>query len=366
MSLKLGIIRTSSIGDVVLASACLDYLEQVAPHAQVVWVGRGQSLELLKRSWPKIIAADLPSRASSAQKKIVKETLVQCDAIIDLQTSLASRLLVFSSAKAGVPIIRAKKAKIFRLKLVFKALARGRFMRWPQEALGADKLQYRMMLEALDLALRPWQLSNLSALDNARPHLPNLSAGRAEFAWERELSFGRWLAVAPGASHEPKRAPTEVFQDVLAALAKQNQSKDRLLGLLLLGGPEDRAVATELIDSIRWEGPILNLAGKLTLDQTMLALGRVSALLSNDSGLSHIAEAVGISVAVLFGPTIESFGFAPWRSTSQAFSSYIGCRPCSRHGKKKCRFGDNLCFQAIDTKAVAEHLTRLIGGGSSR
>jgi len=104
----------------------------------------------------------------------------------------------------------------------------------------------------------------------------------------------------------------------------------------------------------------MNMAGKLELWETALALKQCTVLFSNDSSLGHMAEAVGTPTAVLFGPTIESFGFAPRMPQSRAFSANLGCRPCSKHGKVKCRYGDKLCFAMIGHSRIASFLAATI------
>ena len=69
-----------------------------------------------------------------------------------------------------------------------------------------------------------------------------------------------------------------------------------------------------------------------------------------------MAEAVGVDAAVLFGPTIEAFGFGARRETSKVFSVPLGCRPCSKHGKKPCRFEDKQCFYEIDRREVTDFI----------
>jgi hypothetical protein len=64
---------------------------------------------------------------------------------------------------------------------------------------------------------------------------------------------------------------------------------------------------------------------------------------------------------VLFGPTVEAFGFAPRMRESRAFSLLLGCRPCSKHGKVACRYGDRLCFVGLPEAEVAAHLAQRMG-----
>jgi len=74
----------------------------------------------------------------------------------------------------------------------------------------------------------------------------------------------------------------------------------------------------------------------------------------------HMAEAVHVDVAVLFGPTVEGFGYAPFRSGSRAFSAKVGCRPCSKSDISNCRYGDKLCFEKIDNAAVISFIHQKI------
>ena len=69
--------------------------------------------------------------------------------------------------------------------------------------------------------------------------------------------------------------------------------------------------------------------------------------------LGHIAEALGTSSFVFFGPTVEEFGFIPWRDSSRCFSSNLACRPCSKHGKSECRYKDYQCYSNIDFVTIS-------------
>ena len=361
--MRIGIIRTSSIGDVVLGTACLDYLRQMDSEAEIIWVGRQPSLKLIQQCWPNITATDLPARSSPQQYRDVVAKLKSCDAVVDLQTSLRSRIMMASLRRSKVPVFSADKAQWFRVKLVMMGRLRSRLGKLSSASKVAPAFQYQMMLQALHRALVFLKKSDVEAFDKARPYLPSHNLRQIDQSWVREMSFGNWLAVSPGASHETKRAPTEVFSDILRTLALQGMESTAVPGLVFVGGAEDRVAAVTLMDQLPWASSVINLAGKLTLDQTMVALSKAKMLLSNDSGLAHIAEAVGTPVAVLFGPTTEAFGFSPQRAGSKAFSSDVGCRPCSKHGKKPCRYGDHMCFQSIDVRKIAKHINEQLSKG---
>ena len=362
----MGIIRTSSIGDAVLATACLDYLRRAAPEVEVIWVGRQPSLKLIQESWPSITVAEWSPRSRRSGTAEIYNKLLGCDVVVDLQTSFRTRMLTRRLSTAGKPVFAARKSGWFRLRMVLEGYFRGRFKKLPEMSRSVSTYQYRMMLFAVHEAMVSLKKSNDDALDLARPVLVAAPVAEGDVTWANDLSFGSWLAVAPGASHEPKRAPTDVFLDILSALSRVLPAGTPLPGLLFLGGTEDRKAAVDLLDQMGWEGSVLNLAGKLSLDQTATAIAACQALLSNDSGLAHIAEAIGKPVAVLFGPTSEAFGFPPQRDGSRAFSSAVGCRPCSKHGKRHCRYGDQLCFRSIDTMETAGFLAGLFSQKGAR
>jgi ADP-heptose:LPS heptosyltransferase len=362
VSIKVGIIRTSSIGDVVLATACLDYLRSFIPEECILWVGRQPTLDLLQLAWPKVQTLELKSHPTSLDFDKVKKCLANCELVVDLQNNFLSRRLTSSLQDRSRTIITAKKMKLFRVGLVMEAFFRGRLQQLPTKRRTVQKFQYRMMLDAVEFGLRARGIINPTDKSSGRPRLDVAGEKVLENILWRDVDFGSWIAIAPGASHQTKRAPISIFIDTLTRMAQLLPDERVCPGLVYLGSNEDRQIANEMMDGFQWSGRSLNLAGKLTLDQTAVVLSKSKVLLSNDSGLAHIAEAVGVPVAVFFGPTVESFGFAPWRAQSRAHSSPIGCRPCSRHGRKPCRFKDQLCFQTIDTRAVARQLFGLVGG----
>ncbi len=232
------------------------------------------------------------------------------------------------------------------------------------------KPQFKQMRDALLHALQALKIipkTFIPPMEGLAPSLPT-EHFRGDATWVAQLAGTPWIAIAPGASYETKQAPLEIFSESLALLRQFLKSSEILtkLGLLFLGDERDLAICEKLSSAIQWQGPTLNLAGKLSLWENSVALRQTICLLSNDSALGHIAEAVETPILVLFGPTVEGFGFAPRKKESRAFSSLIGCRPCSKHGKAQCRFGDKLCFWQISREDIASHMKDLIYRVESR
>ncbi len=352
------VVRTSSIGDVILAGTCLE----IADHLKVklTWLGTQPSLGLLEKSYPHHRFIEVPKILTrSFYKQSTSLDHKKIDGVLDLQNNLRSFQISKHFQRQGVLTFRCDKNRLQRGLLVARTFIRNRLSPLRKEEHSKKPLlQYQMMANAFasmlkNLQIPPSEIEQALLMCRPRIRLPQLSPN-VSGAWLNSLCYGDWLAIAPGASHHSKRAPMQLWHEILYDLkTAAGLPPPPNFGLLVVGGENDKVFNSELLDSLAWKGPVLNLTGKLTLIETASAISKVRRLITNDSGLLHMAEAVDTPVLALFGPTSEEFGFAPWQKESRVFSSPIGCRPCSRHGSAPCRFADRLCFETINTKAVA-------------
>ena len=354
-ALTVAIIRSSSIGDVVLATACLDYLQKIDIAVKVMWIGRAPSLELIRHAYPAVTCFEIDH---IYQPEVFAE-LSTVNLMADLQCTLRSRLLCLSvKRRYGTASVRAGRISVNRWAMVVMARLRGRHWRLPGAYQNRADHQFRKMTLAVHdglQRLRGVKSSSTVELLAARPCLP------MDVEAQNPRGAGRWLAVGVGAAYETKRAPIEVVAKILSRC--QRPLAGTPIGLMLLGSDKDHSAAEQLVSVLNWPGPIQNLCGKLSLWQSALALhDNVKIILANDSALAHIAEAVGVPCAALFGPTVEAFGFVPWHNQSKAFSSALGCRPCSRHGKQTCRYGDRQCFVDLPTDLIGDHICEVLEG----
>lgn len=356
--LRVAIYRTSSLGDIILATACLDLLKHLGLDDQVVWVSRGPTLELISASYPKVELLDIGrlQDGEGMTQKQMAHSLEHVHAFIDLQGNLRAQWLGRALAKGGIKVYRAKKRNLLRQRFIWEAMVRSREKTLPVEVRSPGFYQYQLMVQTVAEALKEHLPEDrLDGMYGYRPKpsllLPPLET---EESWFKELKFGKWIAVAPGAAHPPKEAPIPVFLDILKQLKSFLGAEP--VGIVFLGDEKDRNRTLRLYDQLDWPFPVLNLAGRLSLLESATVLDCAAVALTNDSVLAHVAEALETPVGVLFGPTVEGFGFAPRMAESQAFSLDIGCRPCSKHGKKSCRFGDYRCFLGLDSQKVAQFL----------
>jgi len=102
---------------------------------------------------------------------------------------------------------------------------------------------------------------------------------------------------------------------------------------------------------------LINLAGKLTLNDLIYIISRLNLLVTNDSGPMHIAAAVKTPVVAIFGPENPVL-MGPYTTTDLYRIAYIDdikCRPCT---KKKCT--QPICLNLITTDEVIEKCFELL------
>jgi lipopolysaccharide heptosyltransferase II len=158
------------------------------------------------------------------------------------------------------------------------------------------------------------------------------------------------VALAPGAAHATKRWPLEHWEALLARTLENGAA------VVLVGGPGDADLGASL--AREHSGRVVNAAGVFGLQGTGALLKRTRVLLSGDTGVMHMATAVGTPVVGLFGPTVEAFGFFPYSRKASVLELPLPCRPCTAQGSSRCPLGHHRCMMDIQPGVVYETLRR--------
>jgi heptosyltransferase-2 len=128
--------------------------------------------------------------------------------------------------------------------------------------------------------------------------------------------------------------------------------------VVLLGDGNDARVARPILKEVPER--VTNLLGRTDIMEAAAVIEGALVFIGNDSGLMHLAEAVGVPVIALFGPTVEEFGYYPSLPQSKVLERSIPCRPCSRNGRRPCPRGTQECLTGIPVDSVEEALWDLL------
>jgi ADP-heptose:LPS heptosyltransferase len=189
-------------------------------------------------------------------------------------------------------------------------------------------------------------------LDLDPPPAPRLWIGAQEAAEAARLipDGSPVLGIGPTANWLPKTWPAERF----AALAERVTAPGGLLPgarVAIFGDAAERSLAQPVIDSIPAERRI-DLVGQIGLATVAACLARCALYVGNDSGLMHMAAAVGIPTLGLFGPSRTEV-YAPWgkhaavAATAIPFAQLVGA-PGFDHRKADCLMGSLSVDAAYD------------------
>lgn len=341
--MKVLLIRLSSLGDVVLATAAVEALREDQPEAELHVLTKPIFRAVFQGN-PGVAAAVAwgPAQGlSSLARQLRSESY---DWVVDLHGNLRTRLLRFL-----VPMPRwTRYAK--------GSLRRRVAVAWRNPAMLGEAHVVDRYVEAL----APLGVRSIR-------RLPRLYPGDAERTCARSLlsEAGRRaeelvVALAPSARWPTKAWPRERWRELLRELAALAPG----VFPVLVGGAEDRALCAAILGAERGAA----LAGKTSVLETAAILEEARVLVTNDSAPLHLANAVGTPVVALFGPTVRGFGFYPLGPRDVVLEQALSCRPCSLHGGERCREGNPRCLTEITAGEVRDAVGRALeeSGGTGR
>jgi heptosyltransferase-2 len=170
-------------------------------------------------------------------------------------------------------------------------------------------------------------------------------------AWRERLGLAepgrRVVALAPGAVGPSKRWPAEYYAGLARALTAQGSA------VWVTGSAAEADIAAEICAAD--PANVRDLTGR-DLRNAILALVAADLVISNDSGLLHVAAAIGTPSVGIFGPT-SPWHWAPLNPLAGTIetTSVLPCRPCH---KPRCQLGHHRCMRDIPIDTVLRETQR--------
>lgn len=326
-------IRLSSIGDIVLTSPVIRCTKQQVPDAEIHFITKASFSQILESNpyvdkiliWEDVL--------KSGFGLLRKE---HYDAVIDLHNNLRSmrlRIQLIGTPSFGFPKLNFRKYLMVRLKM----------NRLPKLHI-VDR--YFEAVKSLDVKNDGHGLDYFIA-----------SSGYEVFKdfVEKESFKNKYIAVCIGAQHATKKMSAKQIAKLIEKLT---------LPVLLLGGDSDKDSAKE-IKLLTTKIDVRDACGKLSLHGSAAALQSAHLVISHDTGLMHIAAALGKSIISIWGNTIPAFGMYayPKNEAQIAINAEVkglACRPCSKIGFNKCPKGHFDCMNKQDLNQIAEKANQII------
>ena len=279
------VIRLSAMGDVAMTVPVLNAFTRQYPKVKITVLTRGfftpffRDLENVS-----VFSAEVNGKHKSilGLNKLAKDLKsLKIDAVADLHNVLRSNILkLFLNRKTFEQIDKGRKEK--------KALISGTIFK----PLKTTHQRYADVFEKLGYAI-----------DLSNPKFPNKSVLTDKIQVLLGDNSKKKIGIAPFAAHESKMYPLDLMKALIQTLSKTHQ-------IILFGGGKKEMEILNAIESTSEN--VVNVAGKLSLNEELDVISNLDIMLSMDSGNGHLASMLGIKTVTIWGVTHPYAGFTPF------------------------------------------------------
>jgi heptosyltransferase II len=328
------VIRLSSLGDVILSSAVLRAIAQATPNVKLTFATKIAYQPLFEHfDVPITVAAFSPGQSLLSYRRLLSGTRYDC--IIDLHGSVRS--VILSRLLRARRRVRVKKYVARR-----KAMVRSK--------------------DGLDRPLSATQayLDTLKSIGmSVGESMPKLCLSVEEARQVESLRTANPSSIGIGWG---ARWPTKVVPPTLWHAILEKLDGDCFNNVSLFGLDSDRSEMEAFSQAMRAARPTrrIQIECGRPLREVMVKTAACSVFVSSDSGLMHLATALGVPSFGLFGPTHPALGFGPVGPKDRAFHAGTWCSPCHRHGAAPCFRERRFCFDDLKVDDIADEITGTI------
>lgn len=316
--MKILVVRFSSIGDIVLTTPVVRSIKKQIPGAEIYYLTKTENQDLVKHN------------------PYITKTLL-------LRDSLSETIAELKNESFKEVIDLHHNLRTFRLKLSLNApvhpFPKLNLEKWLMVNFKWNRLPEVHVVDRYFNAIRHLGIINdQEGLDFFFP--PDFSFGPSAFG----LKTGEYIACCIGGKFSTKKMPAEKIASIVSGLKKP---------VILLGGEGDME-AGDNITKRSVNPQTINACGKTSLFESAAMIRDSYKCMTHDTGMMHIAAALGKPILSVWGNTIPAFGMAPYYGKTKPKSfisevSGLACRPCSKIGFKGCPAGH---FQCMENQAI--------------
>ncbi len=335
------------MGDVILTTSLTRQIRKSFPAARIDFLISSAFSEIYRYN-PRISNLFEYDKSQSAfGNKHLKSEMISSignsryDIIIDLQNNLRSKVFAYGMYSTKYQVA---KNRLNKLSLVYfkKSLAKNNIAIPEIHRNSVNALQLYDDKHGLEIWLEnekdsdgypPFERDSKAVVDAGPDH----------------------IAIAPGAFHYTKRWLPDRYAELAIRLHSEFGSE-----ITLLGGEKDRDVCKYI--SAKCDFDINDLSGSVSILGTTAQIDKCNLIITNDTGVMHIAAARQTPVVAIFGSTVTGLGFAPYRVENIIVEKDVDCRPCTHIGRDRCPKKHFNCMKLISADDVAEAVKKIVGG----
>jgi ADP-heptose:LPS heptosyltransferase len=329
--MKILIIRFSSIGDIVLTSPVIRCVRKKYPDSEIHFLTKKEFSELVSCN---ANINEVRFLNDSFLQTVAEVRKQQYDLIIDLHKNTRTLLI---RAFAGVKSISFDKLNFEKWLIVnFKINRLPKMHLVDRYFDGLRKMGVENDGEGLEYFLKEHDKELISNFD---------------------FSSEYFMVWAIGAKQKTKQFPAQKIAETLLLPEFKNKT------VVLIGGKKDVQNAKLICDLVK-SNQLFDMTGKLTIGQSAALINKSQVLISNDTGMMHIAAALKKKTISIWGNTTPDFGMYPFYGNTNVQHKFIetvemlDCRPCSKLGFDECPKGHFKCMNSIDNAKISEALLR--------
>lgn len=327
---KILIIQTAFIGDVILATGVVESIHAWDPSVQIDFLLRKGNQALLSNHpfiHEVLIWDKRENKIANLFNLIRRIRQSQYDYVINLHRFASSGLITALSGAANTVGFNKNPLSIF-------------FTRSYPHQIGRKGGIFQHETDR--------NYSLLKDIIGADKKLPRLYPSSQDFENIRSYQQVPYICMAPSSVWYTKQWPEAKWVELIHLIPGN-------FTIYLLGAPSDKALCERILQQAKRMN-ISSLCGELSFLESAALMQKATMNYVNDSAPMHMASSMNAPVTAIYCSTIPEFGFGPLSERSYVIEENEGldCRPCGLHGYKACPKGHFKCAHLIDPKTILE------------